>query len=152
MHLFQGRFFGREEGGTNVRQVWVEVRTLQATHLAQAHSCREALEASDGLTAPVQGLAFTQDGLAAFADSARISYLIGEVYSTCGKAERATKKFTRATKSAGRWELVWSWAAAHKLPNFDAKNWNDRLLTAGEEEKLACASLQQSSRCYNAGL
>lgn len=150
--LFHGRFFGREEGGTNVRQVWIEVRMLQATGLAQAHNCLPALDIADHLASPMPDLAFTQDGLAAFADSARSNYLMGEVYSACGKTDRATEKFAHASKAAGESNLVWSRAAARSLPNFDGKGWSDRLRLAAEKEEKSATENKQSRRFYNAGL
>src|SRR5262249_12839101 len=59
--LFRNRFFSREEGGTNVRHVWVEVRLLQAMGLANARKCGEAVKLADTLAAPVTGLSFTLD-------------------------------------------------------------------------------------------
>ena len=151
--MFRGRFFGREEGGTNIRQVWVEVRILQASGLVQTHSCQAALDIAGHLAAAVPGLAFTEDGLTPFADSARSNYLMGEVYSLCGKADRAAEKFAQASQAAGGSNLVWKWAAARKLPNFDAKDWNERLRTAAAtEEQSARATTRQSSRFYNAGV
>src|SRR6266581_507846 len=35
VELFKNRFFGREEGGTNVRQVWIEVKLAEALHLGR---------------------------------------------------------------------------------------------------------------------
>jgi len=42
--LFRKRFFPREEGGTNVRQVWVEVQLQKALALAKAGNCADALQ------------------------------------------------------------------------------------------------------------
>src|SRR6266849_5927062 len=44
--LFQNRFFGSEEGGTNVRQVWIEVKVQQAAGLARTGHCEDALAAA----------------------------------------------------------------------------------------------------------
>jgi tetratricopeptide (TPR) repeat protein len=60
--LFQNRFFAREEGGINVREVWVRVRALEAAH----SSCSTALDIVDHLSSAVPELAFTQDGLGPF--------------------------------------------------------------------------------------
>src|SRR5207253_445473 len=47
--LFQNRFFGSEEGGTDVRHVWVEVKLQQAIGLARTGHCEEALVAAKAL-------------------------------------------------------------------------------------------------------
>src|SRR5216684_1774760 len=59
--LFRNRFFGSEEGGTNVRQVWVEVKVQQAVGLARTGHCKDALAAAEALSSPVPGRLFTQD-------------------------------------------------------------------------------------------
>ena len=63
--MFNDRFFGREEGGTNVREVWIEVKLSQALGLSRAGKCEEALEIVRTLGSPVAGLAFTENGLEA---------------------------------------------------------------------------------------
>ncbi|HEV2730254.1 MAG TPA: DUF5107 domain-containing protein, partial [Terriglobales bacterium] len=42
--LFHNRFFPREEGGTNVRQVWVETQLQRSLALARQGQCAEALD------------------------------------------------------------------------------------------------------------
>jgi len=54
--LFRNRFFGSEEGGTNVRQVWVEVKVQQAVGLARTGHCQDALAAARALGSSVPGL------------------------------------------------------------------------------------------------
>src|ERR1700689_4311200 len=51
--LFRNRFFAREEGGTNVRQVWVEVQTMQALRQAAAGQCEAAAATAKGIGAAV---------------------------------------------------------------------------------------------------
>ena len=67
--LFPNRFFPREEGGTNVRQVWVEVNILAALSQAAAKQCDSALQTVDGLGGAVAGLPFTKDGLEPFVNA-----------------------------------------------------------------------------------
>jgi hypothetical protein len=151
--LFHNRFFGREEGGTNVRRVWIEVHLLQAQKLARERNCKTALDVADRLGSPVDGLAFTKDGLGPYLNSPRANYILGEVYSACSQPDRATEKFTVASKANSDSDLVWSWAASRKLANFDAKNWNERLQSATEKtEKLAAADGHESSSLLRAGL
>src|SRR5262249_36143116 len=78
--LFHERFFGREEGGTNVRQVWIEAKLLQIAHAQTAGHCSEALAEVGHLGQAVPGLAFTQDGLEPLLKLPRTSYLLGETY------------------------------------------------------------------------
>jgi tetratricopeptide (TPR) repeat protein len=58
--MFQGRFFPREEGGTNVRQVWIRVRALEAQADAAAGRCDAALAIVDHIGEAVGALAFTK--------------------------------------------------------------------------------------------
>jgi hypothetical protein len=81
--LFYDRFFAREEGGTNVREVYLEVKIGRATALAAEGRCAEALELIDELAAPVSGLDFTQEGLQQFIESERIQTLIDGVRTAC---------------------------------------------------------------------
>ena len=151
--LFHDRFFGREEGGTNVRRVWTEVRLLQAQRLAREGNCPTALDIADHFGSPVEGLVFTKDGLAPYVNSPRANFILGEVYSVCGQPDRATEKFAAASKTSTDPELVWSWEASRKLPNFDTKNWQKRLQSAAEKtEKLTAAEGRASSTALRAAL
>src|SRR2546429_7717531 len=114
MDLFKNRFFGREEGGSNVRQVWVEVNLQRALTLARTNHCKDALAVSKSLGSPVNGLAFTQDGLAPFLDSARSHFLLGEVSLACGQKKDADELYRRAAQADGSSDMVWAWASARK--------------------------------------
>ena len=87
--LFHDRFFPREEGGTNVRQVWIEVQLLRVLALAKGGQCGKALTVARNLHSEVPGLAFTRDGLEPMRQSARTSYLIGTAFASCGQAAEA---------------------------------------------------------------
>ncbi len=128
--LFHGRFFPREEGGTNVRQVWFEVRLQQILAAARDGHCDAALAESEHLGTPVPGLAFTQDGLAPMLNSARTNYLLGRMDSGCGRAEEATVKYRRAAQATGPAELIWARAAARKLSGFDDAKWTGLMKSA----------------------
>ena len=80
--LFQNRFFAREEGGTNVRQVWIRVRALEA----QSLPCEAALPILDHLAEPVPQLAFTRDGLTPFLNEPANQAAFGSVEARCGRA------------------------------------------------------------------
>ncbi len=66
--LFHNRFFLRAEGGTNVRQVWVEVRLLHAMALAKEGHCDKALSMASQL-----GAASSRPGLYATTACSRFS-------------------------------------------------------------------------------
>src|SRR5437762_6905 len=71
MALFRNRFFAREEGGTNVRQVWMEVQLQRAQSLARTGHCSESLSAIEHLPSGDSDLSFTQSGLEPILRSAR---------------------------------------------------------------------------------
>ena len=117
--LFHNRFFPREEGGINVREVWLELEVQRATSFARRGRCAEAVGLVDHLAEPVPELPFTHDGLEPFVRSARFSYLIGNVYKVCGVHEKARASFERSAQQSGLENAVWSWKASKELPNFD---------------------------------
>ena len=128
--LFHNRFFPREEGGTNVRQVWVEVELQKL--ISQAHNgrCADSLATADYLGAAVDGLPFTKDGLEPFLQSARTNYLVGTAYESCKRSEEAKRKFQSAAAASAPDELLWAWLAAQKFSGDDEKHWRERLQSA----------------------
>jgi tetratricopeptide (TPR) repeat protein len=82
---FEGRFFAREEGGVNVRQVYLEVRARRAAALAAGGRCADALDLVSHLTQPVAGLPFTRDGLEAFLARGVVAELVAKVTGGCEK-------------------------------------------------------------------
>ena len=151
--LFQNRFFGSEEGGTNVRQVWVAVKLQQATGLARTGHCEEALAAAKTLGSPVPGLAFTQDGLKPLLNSARTNYLLGEVSSTCGQKEEADRRYRLSAQATDTSDVVWAWASARKLSGYDPAQWQGRLASAlSEAESNTQISSHQSWWVYLMGV
>jgi hypothetical protein len=133
IELFHDRFFSREEGGTNVRQVWVEVRLLQAAGLAKAGDCQNALKTADALGKPVAGLSFTLDGLEPFVEVSRTRYLRGDVYATCAQREKAAQEFAKASEGQGTSNLLWAWAASKKAENPQDSDSKASLLSAAAE-------------------
>ncbi len=128
--LFRNRFFPRREGGTNVRAVWIEVKTEQALSLASAGRCDAALAIDRRIGEAVPDLDFTQQGLDVFTQSARIEYLLGQVESRCGQREKASERFGRAARSTAPADLVWAHRAARESPGYDDVAWRQKLEAA----------------------
>lgn len=151
--LFRDRFFGRQEGGTNVRQVWVEVRLLEATGLAKAGDCQNALRIADGLAQPVAGLAFTQDGLNPFVEAPRTRFLRGDVYQTCAQREKAAQEFAQASQGSGLGNLVWAQTAAKRAQRPQDRDFKSSLLSAAAEaDARSKQSGHQGFWHYTAGI
>ena len=131
--LFHNRFFPREEGGTNVRQVWIEVQLQRVLAFAGEKRCSEALSVAQHLGAEVPGLAFTRDGLEPILQSARTSYLLGSAYASCGRSEEAKSKFGLASAASAPDQIQWAWLAAQKLPGFNQTQWQDRMQASLEQ-------------------
>jgi tetratricopeptide (TPR) repeat protein len=127
---FHKRFFPREEGGTNVRQVWIEVQLQKLTAFAKSNRCAEAVAIAERIGGEVPGLDFTRDGLAPIVDSARAQYLMATAYAACGKTQEAGARFQAASKASAPDQVLWAWQAAQKLPGFDAAVWQERLRSA----------------------
>ena len=81
---FQGRFFPREEGGINVRQIWLEVRARRAAALAKGGDCASAMGIVGGLASPVASLAFTKDGLEPILAQPTLRGVVDGVRAACG--------------------------------------------------------------------
>jgi tetratricopeptide (TPR) repeat protein len=151
--LFRNRFFSSEEGGTNVRQVWVEVKLQQAFGLARAAHCEEALASARALSSPVAGLSFTQSGLEPFLDSARANYLLGEALSVCGQKEEADQRYRLSAKATNASDTVWAWGSAKRLSGYDQGLWRGRLSSAlSQAESNARTSGNQGWWVYTVGV
>ena len=95
--LLSGRFFAREEGGTNVRQVFVEIRLLEALALARGGRGPDALAIVEGLGREAPGFAFTKDGMDV-RDAPRTQYAAGEIASLAGDDVAARRHWQKATE------------------------------------------------------
>jgi tetratricopeptide (TPR) repeat protein len=142
--LFHNRFFQREEGGTNVRQVWLEVKIQQALSQAQGGRCSAAIQIVGDLAEPMPDLEFTHDGLQPFLRSARFNYLLGSVYRTCNLPDRARDHFTQAAEKSNFEDAVWAWKASQELPNFDLGSAKHRLESILEQASNAGESSSPS--------
>jgi tetratricopeptide (TPR) repeat protein len=125
--LFHNRFFQREEGGTNVRQVWLEVRLQRANLAAKNGQCGDAVSAADHLGDQVADLAFTHDGLEPLLRSARIHYLLGTLYKRCNQSDKAQASFESAAGRSSLEDAVWAWKAAQELPGFELNSGKQKL-------------------------
>jgi tetratricopeptide (TPR) repeat protein len=141
--LFRNRFFPREEGGTNVRQVWVEVELQKMLASAKDGHCADALDVAAHLDTKVPDLPFTRDGLEPILQSARTNYQLGTVYASCAKTEEATRRFQLASAASAPDQMLWAWRGARKLPGFDEKQWQVRLQSA-----LALAKIRSDTSSY----
>jgi tetratricopeptide (TPR) repeat protein len=150
--LFRNRFFQREEGGTNVRQVWLEVQLQSALSLAQHGQCSEALKVADHLADPVPDLVFTHDGLEPFLRSARFSYLLGNVYKACNLPDRARGHFKQAAEKWNFHDAFWAWKASQQLPNFDSDASKEKLQRILEQAKNSGESSPAGWWFYDAGM
>ncbi len=128
--LFHDRFFPREEGGTNVRKIWVEVKLLQSLSQAAAGQCDAAIATVASIAAAVPGLPFTKDGLDPFVNEPRTQYLLGQVESHCGHAPQAAARWQRVATVTNTGDLVWAWGASKKLPAYDNAAWTTKLQNA----------------------
>jgi hypothetical protein len=124
--LFANRFFSREEGGTNVRQVWVRVRALEAAH----SSCDAALPILDHLGDAVPGLAFTTDGLAPFVAEAGNQPELGSVEARCGRVAAATARMEALARHGDPASVAFAYLLARDLPGFNRASWSARLQAA----------------------
>jgi tetratricopeptide (TPR) repeat protein len=132
--LFENRFFPREEGGTNVRQIWVRVRALEAESKANQGQCAEALTIVDHAREPVAGLEFTRDGLDPFLDAPPNQLLFGSVEAHCGRTGAGAKRLAMLAGSNDVASLVFARKLARLLPLSNQTDWQRRLDSAAQRQ------------------
>ena len=113
-----GRFFPREEFGTNVRQVYVEIRQQQALALARQRRCGAALDIIGRLGEPEEALSFTRTGMSPFVGAARARYLSGELFAACGDRSSALGYWQAAASMADAYphpHVAFGWQALRRL-------------------------------------
>jgi len=81
--LMASRFFPREEGGANIRQVYIQLKLKQAKSAANRNQCVPAREILQHLADPVASLPFTAKGLEPFVASTPSQQAIAEIRSVC---------------------------------------------------------------------
>jgi len=105
--LFEGRFFPREEGGLDPRQIHLEARLQDALATKRSPGI-----ADDALT-----------------ESARFQYYLGEAEAQAGNREAAAKHWKRATELGRRGDqIAFAYRAAQKLGQ--TAGWQARLESA----------------------
>ena len=134
--LFPGRFFPREEFGTNVRQVYLELLLREALALARAGRREEAKALAAGFGKPAPGLEFTQDGMAAFVNAPRFQYYCGELQALLGDDAAAREHWQRAAKGRSLREAAFAYRAARRLGDAGDAEWRPRLEAALAEADL----------------
>ncbi len=96
--LFHDRFFPREEGGTNVRTVYAQVRLILASNAAASGKCDDARQILDSLSNEQPGLPFTKGGVVDVIASPALSLQAAEVESACGRTESARVRWERLAR------------------------------------------------------
>lgn len=143
--LFQGRFFPREEGGTNVRQVYLEVKLQRALAAAKAGKTSEALSGIAALGNPVSGLDFTRDGMEPLMADARVQSLIAEIEQSAGQAAAAEKRrralLTRSTRNRGA-SSIYTYLAAKAVGDASQADLRARICkpVEGDDNSLAVSN------------
>jgi hypothetical protein len=134
--IFRGRFFAREEGGVNERQVYLEVQLRRALSLAASGRKKDAERVVGALGKEVPGLAFTREGIEPLLKSARSEYLLGRIAELCGNAQAAGEYWQAAAAQSGPFAIL----AAKGL---GAAEWRARAeREAAEEIELGGQQLQ----------
>jgi tetratricopeptide (TPR) repeat protein len=124
--LFGNRYFPREEGGTNVRQVWIRVRALEAQAAAAAGRCEAALQIVDHIGEAAAGLDFTRDGLAPFLAAAPNQAALGLAEARCGREAAAARRAERLKAAGDPSSLAFGSRLARALPGYNAGDWARR--------------------------
>jgi hypothetical protein len=99
--MFHGRFFPREEGGTNVRAVYVQTRLTTASLAARKGDCGNALGILDTLSREQKDLTFTAGGLADALDPAMMARQMAGIESACGRDGAARARWTKLDRPGG---------------------------------------------------
>ncbi len=77
------RFFPREEGGANVRDIYIALKLKRAESMAAQGQCPSALDIVRHLGEPVAGLSFTSKGLDPSISSAASKQAVAEIQAIC---------------------------------------------------------------------
>ena len=97
--LFHDRFFPREEGGTNVRAVYAQVRLTSASLAAAAGHCVTSRQMLDSLSLEQAGLAFTNGGLADALAPPAMAQQVAAIEWACGRRPAALARWERLARA-----------------------------------------------------
>jgi predicted Zn-dependent protease len=125
--LFANRTFIREEFGTNIREVYLEIQLRKALASARQKNFDQARNLIQTMHKEIPGLAFTRDGLDPFLQGARFEYYLGEIESLCGNQQAARDFWQKATKSQDYRQLYFAYLAARRLGGIDEAAWRDKM-------------------------
>ena len=81
--LLGNRFFPREEGAVNVRQIYVDLRLKWAQSLAQSGHCDQALKMVEHLAEPDLRFQFTRKGMGPFVTSRATQNAAHQIITMC---------------------------------------------------------------------
>jgi len=96
--LFHDRFFPREEGGTNVRTVYAQVRLTSAQGAADDGRCDAARQILDSLSAAQSGVSFTAGGLSDVVATPTLSLQVASIQAACGRMADARTRWERLAR------------------------------------------------------
>jgi len=128
--LFPGRFFPREEFGTNVRQVYLELKLREAIALARAGRTAEAQALAAAFGRPVAGFDFTNDGMKALVEAPRFQYYCGELQALLGNDAAAREHWRKAEAGRDLRQAAFAYRAAQRLADANEAVWRPRLEAA----------------------
>ena len=97
--LFHDRFFPREEGGTNVRTVYAQVRLISARVASEQGHCDSARQILEGLSTEQPGLALTSGGLGDVIATPTLSLQVAAIESACGRSADARARWERLVRA-----------------------------------------------------
>lgn len=100
--LFHGRFFPREEGGTNVRTVYAQVLLASARASAEGKDCGAARRLLESMSRERPELAFTRGGLGDAYEAPVMAMQVADVESACGQDAAARMKWERLERTLDR--------------------------------------------------
>lgn len=149
--LFPDREFIREEFGTSVHEVYLEIQLQKALSFTRNEQFEAAQTTVQALGKPVPGLPFTMEGGERFLNNARVQYYLGEIQESCGDTEAAKVHWQRSATARNYGSLYFAYLAARKLGHeFDAREWKTRVEAALEAAR-GYSGFNQGRATYSQG-
>ena len=145
--MFHNRYFERQEGGANVRQIYIETQLLRAMSLAGAGKAEDARRVLDSLGKPVEGLDFTRDGMQPFLHRAQVEYDRARIEKKLGDDDAAREHLKDASSQEGAYAML----AARELGAGDWKASAAKLAAAREPSMDRAIALNALGKTAEAG-